>query len=74
MIGDGVVRPFELIDALNSDLATAFKLLEEDRDSQYLRRSLVRALFSYVEAIIECVKVELRSTVTLEKSFTASGN
>ncbi|MBW0149566.1 hypothetical protein [Marinobacter arenosus] len=61
--GEGLIRTYDLLQALRSDIDTAYENLEEDRESQFLRRSVVRAVFSYIEAMIECVKVEIRSTI-----------
>lgn len=63
--GEGLIRSHELLDELNNDVRAAYEFLETDRDSQYLRRCLVRAVFSYIEALIECIKIELRSTIRL---------
>jgi hypothetical protein len=62
-LGEGFVRQHELIEQLREDIDTAYRLLEKDRSSQYLRRCVVRAIFSFIEALIECVKWELRSSV-----------
>lgn len=62
-IGEGFVRSSELFQELQNDIASAYAALELDRDSQYLRRCVVRAIFSFIEAAIESVKVELRSTI-----------
>lgn len=61
--GEGFIRSHDLLQALRSDIDAAYAALEHERTSQYLRRCVVRAIFSYIEAIIECIKVELRSTV-----------
>jgi hypothetical protein len=61
--GEGFIRSHDLLQALRSDIDAAYAALEGDKSSQYLRRCVVRAIFSYIDAIVECVKVELRSTV-----------
>ncbi|MCE9683058.1 hypothetical protein [Halomonas alkalisoli] len=61
--GDGLIRTYDLLQGLSADINMAYEKLEEDRESQFLRRSVVRAIFSYVEAMVECVKVEIRSTI-----------
>lgn len=61
--GLGVTRSEELLKELRVDIDLAYSNLEKDRQSQYLRRCVVRAVFSYIEALIECIKVELRSNV-----------
>ena len=61
--GEGMIRSYDLIEMLQSDIDAACETLESNKQSQYLRRCVVRAVFSYVEAMVECVKVELRSTI-----------
>ncbi len=61
--GEGMIRSYDLIEMLQSDIDAAYETLESNKQSQYLRRCVVRAVFSYVEAMVECVKVELRSTI-----------
>lgn len=61
--GEGLIRTYDLLQALRSDIDKAYENLEKDRESQFLRRSVVRAIFSYIEAMIECLKVEIRSTI-----------
>jgi len=62
-LGEGFVRSGELLQELRNDVESAYAALEKARDSQYLRRCVVRAVFSFIEAAIESVKVELRSTI-----------
>ena len=64
-LGEGFVRSTELLQELQGDIDHAYGALENDRDSQYLRRCVVRAIFSFIEAAIEFIKVELRSTIEL---------
>lgn len=66
-LGEGFVRQHELIEQLRDDVDNAYRELEANRSSQYLRRCVVRAVFSYIEALIECIKWELRSSVRLEE-------
>ena len=63
--GEGFIRTHDLLEVLRADIDAAYQALETDRGSQYLRRCAVRAIFSFIEAVVECVKVELRSTVRL---------
>lgn len=63
--GEGLIRTHDLLEVLRADIDAAYRALEPERDSQYLRRCVVRAIFSFIEAVVECVKVELRSTVRL---------
>lgn len=67
MAGEGLVRSHDLLEALSSDLDIAFEVLEKDKPNQYLRRSVVRAIFSYVEAVIEVIKIEIRCSLRLER-------
>jgi hypothetical protein len=66
--GEGFIRTYDLLEALGSDVDMAFKVLDEDKPNQYLRRSVVRAVFSYIEAVIETIKVEIRSSLRLERA------
>lgn len=63
--GEGLIRTHDLLEELQADIEAAYRTLEADKQSQYLRRCVVRAVFSFVEAAIECLKVELRSSVRL---------
>lgn len=63
--GEGLIRSHDLLEVLRADIDAAYATLEADRSSQYLRRCVVRAIFSFIEAVVECVKVEVRSTVRL---------
>lgn len=63
--GEGLIRSHDLLEVLRSDIDAAYRALEDDRSNQYLRRCVVRAIFSFIEAVVECIKVELRSTVRL---------
>ncbi|MFS2032589.1 hypothetical protein ACEN8I_01060 [Polaromonas sp. CT11-55] len=63
--GEGFIRSHDLMEVLLTDINSAYEVLEADRQSQYLRRCVVRAVFSFIEAAVECVKVELRSSVRL---------
>lgn len=65
--GEGLTRTHDLLEELSADLKCAYERLETDRQSQYLRRCVVRAIFSYAEALIETIKVELRSTIRTGK-------
>ncbi|WP_310450020.1 hypothetical protein [Sulfuritalea sp.] len=62
-LGDGLIRSHELFHALTDDVHAAYELLEQDRQSQLLRRSVARAIFAYIEAALECIRIEVRSSV-----------
>jgi hypothetical protein len=49
-LGEGFVRQYELIEQLRNDVYDAYETLENERSSQYLRRCVVRAVFSLIEA------------------------
>lgn len=68
--GEGLVRTHDLLAALWADIGSAYEALEANKVSQYLRRCVVRAIFSYIEAVVECIKVEVRSELRLRR-FTA---
>ena len=73
--GQGLIRSGELLQELQSDVALGYETLEGNRGSQYLRRSLVRAIFCFIEAGVEVTKIEIRSTVrTVRRSRTKSKN
>ncbi|MNF38902.1 hypothetical protein D3C84_198630 [compost metagenome] len=63
--GEGLICTHDLLEVLRADIDSAYQALEAERESQYLRRCVVRAIFSFIEAVVECLKVELRSTVRL---------
>ena len=62
-LGEGFVRHAELLQELSEDIAQAYAALEENKSSQFLRRCVVRAIFSFIEAGVESIKWELRSSV-----------
>lgn len=62
-LGEGFVRSGELLEELRNDIESAYEALEKDRNSQYLRRCVVRAVFSFIEAAVESIKSELRSSI-----------
>ena len=64
--GEGFIRTHDLVEELQSDVGQAYETLENDRKSQYLRRCVVRAIFSFIEACIETIKVEVRSNIRTE--------
>jgi len=63
--GEGFIRTHDLLAELMADIQAAYQTIDADKQSQYLRRCVVRAVFSYIEAAVECLKVELRSSVRL---------
>ena len=62
-LGEGFVRSAELLRELQKDIADAYEALEQRRESQFHRRIVVRAIFSFIEAAVEAVKNELRSSI-----------
>ena len=65
----GTKRAEELLAELDDDVLTSYELLENDRSSQFYRRCVVRSLYSYIEATLECIKVSLRSAIRMEESL-----
>jgi hypothetical protein len=63
--GEGVTRTHELLEALLADINTSYEMLEVDRGSRYLRRCTVRAVHSFIDAVLETLKGEIRSTLRL---------
>jgi len=63
--GEGLIRTHDLLEVLRADIDSAYETLEANKGSQYLRRCVVRAIFAFIEAVVECIKVELRSTIRL---------
>ncbi len=63
ILKDGLIRSGDLLSELNNDVISAYETLETNRSSQYLRRCTVRAIFVYIEAVIEIIKIELRSNI-----------
>ncbi|MCC4622712.1 hypothetical protein LL965_22760 [Xanthomonas cassavae CFBP 4642] len=61
--GEGFIRTHDLLEELQADVGRAYEALGNDRQSQYLRRSVVRAVFSFIEACVETIKVEIRSNI-----------
>ncbi|WP_225043085.1 hypothetical protein [Xanthomonas campestris] len=59
--GDGLVMMHDLVISLDEDVSQAYELLETCRSSQFYRRVTARAIFAYIEAIIEAIRNELRS-------------
>lgn len=66
-LGEGFVRQHELIEQLHEDIYDAYSALEQNRSSQYLRRYVVRAIFSFIEALLESIKWELRSSIRMKE-------
>ncbi|MGL1930614.1 MAG: hypothetical protein OCC45_02510 [Desulfotalea sp.] len=64
---EGFIRTHHLFQELDADVAEAYRLLEEKRESQYLRRCVVRTIYSYIEAVIEIIKHEIRATLRKSK-------
>lgn len=60
-------KPFDLIEDLINDTNKAFEYLEADKENQYLRRSAVKAVFSFIECIPYILKYKLRSDICLER-------
>lgn len=61
--GEGLIRTYDLLEHLNDDVVNSFKVLNKKKQSQFLRRSLVRTVFSFLEGIIHILKYELCSEI-----------
>lgn len=66
-IGKGLIRTFDLLEHLISDVYVAFERLEAERNSQYLRRAVVRTVFSFIEGVVHILKRELRRELRREQ-------
>ena len=64
-LGEGLIRPYELLETLISDFNKALELLHPDKESQFLRRVLVRNAFSFIEGIVQILKFELKTDFRL---------
>ncbi|AOO64837.1 hypothetical protein [Sulfurospirillum halorespirans] len=53
-------NPFELFENLNDDVVKSLQMLEDDKESQFLRRCFVKSAFSYIESIPYYLKYHLR--------------
>ena len=60
MLGYVRARHFELFEHLNNDVIKSLQMLEDDKESQCLRRFFVKSAFSYIECIPYCLKYHLR--------------
>jgi hypothetical protein len=66
--GEGLTRTHDLIENLINDVYRAFEVLDADKESQFLRRSLVRTVFSFIEGVIHVIKFEIRSAYRLGRT------
>lgn len=64
--GKGLVRTYELFEDLQADVIRAYEMLGKRSNSQFLRRTTVRAIFALIEASVEIIKSEVRSTIRVE--------
>lgn len=60
-IGEGTIRPHDLLLQLIGDVHRIFELLDKEKHSQFLRRIAVRNIFSFLEATVHIVKFHLKS-------------
>lgn len=61
---DGLVRTHDLFADLLEDVGESFRNLETNKDSQYLRRAVVRSVFTFIEAVVHIVKRAARRQLT----------
>jgi len=66
--GEGLVRSYELLACLTEDSYNSFEQLNKEKDSQYLRRNVVRTTFSFIEGIIQILKFELKAEFRLGRT------
>ena len=67
MLSMMLANPYDLFEDLIDDVYKTFELLESDRDSQYLKRVAVRAIFSFLECVPYQLKYKIRKDYALEK-------
>ncbi len=60
-------KPIDLYKELMNDVYLILEILEKDKDSQCLRRSLVKAIFSFIECSPYVIKFKIRKDLILEK-------
>lgn len=63
--GKGLVRIHELISELINDINFSLRILNKNRESQFYRRIVLRNIFSFIEAVINIIKFELKREVRL---------
>ena len=61
--GEGLIRTHDLLEYLIADVNRAFAELEDDKSSQYLRRTTARSVFAFVEGVVQILKFEVRSAL-----------
>lgn len=71
MDGLRLTRTYDLLNELIDDVHKSFEILEENKDSQYLKRVTVRTVFSFIESIPQIIKYELRKDIIKNKKFIA---
>lgn len=54
---EGLIRTYDLLISLISDVQSDFEYLLKDEASQHLRRNTVRSTFSFIEGIIQLLKL-----------------
>jgi hypothetical protein len=70
-LGEGITRMHDLFENLLDDVLESYKILETDKESQYLRRVTVRNVFSFLEAVVYILKHEIKSDLRLNRfSYT----
>lgn len=59
------IKPFEILEQLTNDVYKSFEILEDKKESQYLRRMTVRTVFSFIECIPQIIKYEIRNYISI---------
>lgn len=67
-ITKGRIRTYDLLEHLINDIHEAYELLHSERNSQFLRRVVVRCVFSFIESNIQIIKHELKNDVNRQKT------
>ncbi len=73
--GEGLIRTYDVFQHLSADSYKSFEILDLEKDSQYLRRAVVRNVFSFIEGIVQILKFEVKSDLKMNRySYSLSKN
>lgn len=64
--GEGLIRTYELLSTLTSDVQKDLEYLQKNKEAQNLRRNFVRSTFSFIDGIIQVLKFELKTDIRQE--------
>jgi len=68
---EGLVKTYDLLTSLISDVQYSFEILHNDENLQSSRRNVVRSTFSFIEGVIQILKFELKADFRLGKTDKA---